>query len=421
MFEFINHELHCEDLSVHALAEKYGTPLYIYSKAHIEQQYTKLYNALSEELGTEPLISYACKANDRLAVLKIIGDLGGGVDIVSGGELRKVLAAGIAPEKIIFSGVGKRNEELELAITSGIRQINIETEPGLDHIREVMNSFNKKHPINVVFRLNPDVEAGTHDKISTGRSEDKFGLSADRIKLLYKKASEIEGVTPVGISIHIGSQVADPRYFVPAFRKIRLLVEELRQEGHSVTELDLGGGLGITYRDEPEADLNAYAHIIKQELGKLDCHFSFEPGRFIVGNAGILVSRVVCVKETDVKTHLIIDAAMNDLIRPSLYDAWHTITPVIQNRDRAQHVYDIVGPVCESGDTFAKERYLNEVKEGELVAIKSTGAYGAVMSSYYNARSPASEVMVDGRKDKLLFKSRSIDDIIQEELKNMAQ
>lgn len=420
MFEFIDQVLHCEDIPVSALTEKYGTPLYIYSKAHIEQQYAKLNEALSKELGTEPLISYACKANDRIAVLKIIGDLGGGIDIVSGGELKKALAAGIAPEKIIFSGVGKRNDELELAITSGIRQINIETEPGLDHIQEVMDSLKEKHPINVVFRLNPDVEAGTHDKISTGRSEDKFGLSADRIKSLYKKASGIDGITPVGISIHIGSQVADPRYFVPAFRKIRLLVEELRQEGNTVSELDLGGGLGITYRDEPEADLSAYARIIKEELGDLNCHFSFEPGRFIVGNAGILVSRVVCVKNTDVKTHLIIDAAMNDLIRPSLYDAWHTITPVIRHKDRKQHVYDIVGPVCESGDTFAKERYLDEVKEGELVAIKSTGAYGAVMSSYYNARTPAAEVMVDGKKDRLLFKHRSVDDIIQEEIKNLA-
>lgn len=413
MFEYINNKLHCETTCAEDLLQEYGTPLYVYSAAHIRQQYKKLFDALNAKLPTPPLLAYACKANDRLAILKIINELGGGIDIVSGGELKKALAAGVAPEKIIFSGVGKSIEELSLAIKSGIRQINIETEPGLDHIEQVLQK--EKASINVVFRLNPDVEAGTHDKISTGRGEDKFGLSVDRIQKLYDKAAKIEGVTPVGISIHIGSQVADPRYFVPAFKKLRKLVEDLRASGHEVKELDLGGGLGITYRDEPEADLEAYANIIVNELGDLGCHFSFEPGRFLVGNAGVLLSKVLCVKETDVKTHLVIDAAMNDLIRPSLYDAWHTITPLTIDDSRNHSTYDIVGPVCESGDTFAKERSLQHIHEGEYVAIHSVGAYGAMMSSYYNARPPAAEVMVDGDTTTLLFQAPTIEEIIEKE------
>lgn len=412
-FSYRSGQLYAEDLPVAGLASEFGTPLYIYSAAHVRKQYHAFRTALAGVLDHEPLIAFACKANDRIAVMKLIGAMGGGVDIVSGGEMRKALAAGIAPEKIIFSGVGKTGEELVLALKNGIRQINIESEPELDTLLKLSESVHR--PIKILFRLNPDVEAGTHDKISTGRSEDKFGLSAEAIMRLYPKAAASRYLTASGISLHIGSQVSDARYFIPGFERMAALVKELRVAGQTVTDLDLGGGLGITYRDEPEADLAGYAKIIKDIIVPLGCHLGFEPGRFLVGNAGILLSRVIYVKETQVKNHLILDAAMNDLIRPALYDAWHTVIPV-HEPGHDLHVYDLVGPVCESGDTFAKDRPLPLLSQGDLLAFKSVGAYGASMSSTYNARPPAAEVLVDGQTAQLIYKAPSIEEWIAREL-----
>lgn len=412
MLSVKNQTTFIEEVSLESLAEQYGTPLFVYSEAHIKEQFHKLVNCFKAAGMDSPLIAYACKANDRLAVLDLIANLGGGIDIVSGGELQKALASGIDPQNIIFSGIGKKIDELTLAVERQIRQINIETVQGLDHIQEVCTSLNQ--PMNVMFRLNPDVEAGTHDKISTGRGEDKFGLSAETILELYQTSAKMPLINPIGISIHIGSQVADPRYYIPAFQKLSALVEEIRSLGCEVRALDLGGGLGITYRDEPEADLEAYARIIKEIIAPLGCHLSLEPGRFLVGNAGILLSRVLTVKKTEAKTHVIIDAAMNDLIRPTLYEAWHTIKPV-KCTDRPYHTYDVVGPVCESGDTFAKDRFLPELQDDDLVYVESVGAYGSVMSSYYNARPPAAEIWVSKEGHSLIYRPPSIEEIIDRE------
>ena len=413
-FEYQNNELYAEQVPVSELAEQYGTPLYIYSAASIRKQYRTFETALSKVCKKTPLIAYACKANDRLGILKLMKELGSGIDVVSVGEMKRALAVGISAEKIIFSGVGKTESELTEAIQSDIKQINIESEPEFKILSKVAKSLQKQ--IRVSFRFNPDVEAGTHDKISTGRSEDKFGITADHIVELYKEAANAEFVTPYGISMHIGSQVSDPRYFIPAFERINELVQTLRSEGLEVSELDLGGGLGITYRDEPEADIKAYAKLIKGMIEPLGCQLSFEPGRYLVGNAGILVTEVIYVKETAVKTHIICDSAMNDLIRPALYEAYHTIKPVKQSNSPIKTV-DIVGPVCESGDTFAKDRPLPLPSQGDYLAMFSAGAYGATMACYYNARVPAVEVLVDGSKHTLINKQESIEEQIAREMK----
>ncbi len=412
-FDYKQGELHAEQISVADLASEYGTPLYIYSANSIRAQYKAFNTALHTHGIDDALIAYACKANDRIGVLKLMSELGAGIDVVSIGEMKRALAAGIPSDKIIFSGVGKTKEDLEEAVNANIRQINIESEPELDLLSNVTNELNKN--INILFRLNPDVEAGTHDKISTGRSEDKFGLTAERILELYKTASNHKHITPLGISMHIGSQVADPRYFMPAFERIAKLVHKLRDKNLIVSELDLGGGLGITYRDEPVADIDAYAKLIKEMITPLDCHLGFEPGRYMVGNAGILVTEVIYVKETAVKTHVIVDAAMNDLIRPALYEAYHTIKPVKQTETPVKSV-DIVGPICESGDTFAKDRPLASPDQNHLLAIFSAGAYSATMSSYYNARTPATEIMVDGSEHWVINRQESIDEQIEREL-----
>ena len=413
-FSYKQAELHTEDISVTKLAEIYGSPLYIYSANSIRKQFQTFEQALNKACSKPPLIAYACKANDRLGILKLMNELGAGIDVVSCGEMKRALAAGIPADKIIFSGTGKTETDLKEAIETGIQQINVESEPELRLLSTVATSLNKKPKI--LFRLNPDVEAGTHDKISTGRSEDKFGISAERIKKLYKIANDDPHLNPTGISIHIGSQVADPRYFIPAFEKIVALVTELRADGLTVTDLDLGGGLGITYRDEPVADVEAYAQLIKDMIEPLGCHLGFEPGRYLVGNAGILLTKIIYVKETAIKTHIIVDSAMNDLIRPALYEAYHTIKPVIEDENRIVKAVDIVGPVCESGDTFAKDRPIALPVEGEMLAIFSAGAYSSTMASYYNARVPATEILVDGEQHKLINQPQSIEDQIKTEL-----
>ena len=413
-FDYKNGDLYAEELSVSSLAKEYGTPLYIYSTGAVRAQYNAFQNALKQQGIENTLIAYACKANDRIGVLKLMNELGAGIDVVSIGEMKRALAAGIPSKKIIFSGVGKTRQDLIDAVNADIRQINIESEPELHQLSAVTSEINKK--INVLFRLNPDVEAGTHDKISTGRSEDKFGLTAERIQELYKIADQDTHITPLGISMHIGSQVADPRYFVPAFERIADLVKTLRHQNLGVSEIDLGGGLGITYRDEPVADIDAYAKLIKEMIVPLGCHIGFEPGRYMVGNAGILVTEVIYVKETAVKTHIIVDAAMNDLIRPALYEAYHTIKPVKQTNAPVKAI-DVVGPICESGDTFAKDRPLALPEQSDLLAIFSAGAYSATMSSYYNARTPATEIMVDGTNAFLINKQESIEDQIAREKK----
>lgn len=412
-FDYQNGELYAEDLPVSALANEYGTPLYVYSANSIRTQYQNFQKALENQGIKDALIAYACKANDRIGVLKLMNELGAGIDVVSVGEMKRALAAGIPANKIIFSGVGKTASDLREAVEAEIRQINIESEPELEQLASVTKELKKS--INVLFRLNPDVEAGTHDKISTGRSEDKFGITAERILELYKIAAKEDYISPLGISMHIGSQVADPRYFVPAFERIANLVQDLRNQNMEVYEIDLGGGLGITYRDEPVADIEAYARLIKEMIVPLNCHLGFEPGRYMVGNAGILVTNVIYVKETAVKTHIIVDAAMNDLIRPALYDAYHTIKPV-KETDAPVKAIDVVGPICESGDTFAKDRPLPMPNQNDLLAIFSAGAYSATMSSYYNARQPATEILVDGSDHTMINRQETIEEQIQREI-----
>ncbi|WP_406870946.1 diaminopimelate decarboxylase [Thioclava sp. 'Guangxiensis'] len=393
-FTYKDGALHAEDVPVSEIAKSVGTPVYIYSAATLERHF-KLFQ---EALGwTDHLICFAIKSNSNLAVLKLLGDLGAGMDVVSGGEYRRAKAAGVPGERIVFSGVGKTREEIALVLDGGIRQFNVESEPELLAISDIAAAKGLKAPIAI--RVNPDVDAKTHEKIATGKSENKFGIPIAKAQAVYAMAAKLPGIDVVGIDVHIGSQLTDLEPFEAAFNKVAELTRALRADGHDIRRLDLGGGLGIPYqRDNNAPPLPIeYGDVIRRAVGDLGCEIEIEPGRLISGNAGILVSEVIYLKEGEGRNFLILDAAMNDLVRPSMYGAHHDIIPVVEAQAGVeQEPFDIVGPVCETGDTFAKARNLPPVGAGDLVAFRSAGAYGAVMASEYNSRPLIPEVLVRG-------------------------
>lgn len=410
-FHYRNGDLHAEDVNLTELADKVGTPFYVYSEATLRRHLRVFRDAFA---GTDFLIAYSVKANSNIAVLKILASEGAGADVVSAGELMRAMKAGVAPNKIVFSGVGKTSEEIAAALEAGIYQFNVESEPELDAIDAVARAKKTRAPI--AFRINPDVAAGGHEKISTGKSEDKFGVPWSRARALYQKARGLEGVEIKGVDVHIGSQIADLAPFEAAFRKVGALIADLRADGCAIDRLDVGGGLGIPYGGEgatpPHPD--AYADMIKRVTAPLDVQLIFEPGRMVAGNAGVLVSRVIYVKEGEAKKFLIIDAGMNDLMRPALYDAWHDVWPV-RETDAPREPYDVVGPVCESSDRFAKARALPPLAAGDLVALMSAGAYGASQTSQYNTRPLIPEVLVSGARHAVIRKRPSFDEMIANE------
>lgn len=409
-FQYLENRLFAEQVSVTALAEKIGTPFYVYSEATLRRHMRVFSDAF---VGTDALVAYAVKANANLAVLKVLASEGAGADVVSGGELRRALEAGITPQKIVFSGVGKTADEISAALDAGIYQFNVESEPELEAIAAIAGSKNKTAPI--ALRINPDVSAGGHEKISTGRSEDKFGVPWSLARALYAKARDMNGVEVKGVDVHIGSQIAELAPFESAFRKVATLINDLRADGCAIERLDLGGGLGIPYGEGvTPPHPSDYADMIKRVTAPLDVQLIFEPGRMIAGNAGILVTRVIYVKDSLSKRFLVVDAGMNDLMRPALYDAWHDIWPV-EKTAREMTSYDVVGPVCESSDRFAKERPLPEMRAGELVALMSTGAYGAAQTSQYNSRALIPEILVRDAQYSVIRKRPSFEEMIEAE------
>ena len=402
--------LFAEDVPVSEIVAAVGSPVYIYSTATLERHFKLFDEALA---GMDHLVCYAMKAASNQAILKTLAALGAGMDVVSGGEYARAKAAGVPGDRIVFSGVGKTDEEIRAALTGGIRQFNVESEPEMRAIDRVAQSLGVVAPITV--RVNPDVDAKTHEKIATGKSENKFGIPIAKAREVYAEAASMKGLKVIGIDVHIGSQLTDLEPFRLAYRKVAELTETLRGDGHEISRLDLGGGLGIPYErgnSAPPLPVE-YGSMIKEELGHLGCEIEIEPGRLIAGNAGILASRIIYLKEGEGREFMIIDAAMNDLIRPAMYSAHHDIVPVQEAEPGAeQQPYDIVGPVCESGDTFAKGRMMPKLSEGDLVAFRSAGAYGAVMSSEYNTRPLIPEVLVKDDQFAVIRPRPSFDEII---------
>ena len=400
--------LFCEAMSAENLAERFATPLYIYSQAAITDAFTEWTAAFD---GTDHLICFAVKANSNIAVLKLLASLGSGFDIVSGGELQRVLAAGGDPGKVVFSGVGKSAEEIELAITSGIRCFNVESAPELALIEKTATRLNKVAPISI--RLNPDVDAKTHPYISTGLKENKFGVNSEMAKTLYHIALESDALLPVGIDCHIGSQLTEIEPFSDSVKHLKDLVLDLRSSGVELQHVDIGGGLGIQYRDENVPSAQALITAVREQLDDLSMELMIEPGRSIVGNAGALLTRVMVVKEGETKHFAVVDAAMNDLLRPALYSAWQTIVEASPGAGQPQ-VYDVVGPVCETGDFLGKDRELSIV-EGDLLAVLGAGAYSFTMSSNYNSRPRAAEVLVNDTEAHVIRKRERVEDLWADE------
>ncbi|MDH3263920.1 MAG: diaminopimelate decarboxylase [Paracoccaceae bacterium] len=402
--------LHAEDVAIPEIADAVGTPFYVYSTATL----TRHYRLFEEALSPLPhLVCFAMKSNSNLAVVKTLGNLGAGVDVVSIGEYLKAKAAGIPGERIVFSGVGKTREEMRIALEGGIRQFNVESEPELRALSEVAHTLGRTAPVTL--RVNPDVDAGTHEKIATGRKEDKFGIPLARARAVYAEAARLPGIEVVGIDLHIGSQLTRLEPFEAAYLKVAELTRELRADGHDIRRLDLGGGLGIPYTRSNEAPPlpTEYGALVKRTVGDLGCEIEIEPGRLISGNSGLLVASVIYVKHGEDRDFLILDAAMNDLIRPAMYGAHHDIVAVSEPPPGAEHhPYDVVGPVCESGDTFAKGRPLPHLGEGDLVAFRSAGAYGAVMASEYNSRPLVPEVLAHGHQFAVIRARPSFDEMI---------
>jgi diaminopimelate decarboxylase len=402
--------MHAEAVDLTAIAEAVGTPFYCYSTATLERHYRVFAQAFAD---VPALVCYAMKANSNQAVIATLARLGSGADVVSGGELKRALAAGIPPERIMFSGVGKTAAELAAAIDAGILCINVESEPELDALSAIATSKGRDACVSI--RVNPDVDAKTHAKIATGKSENKFGIPISRARDVYAYAAKLKGVRVSGVDMHIGSQITDLQPFEDAFALLSEFVRTLRGDGHHIEHVDLGGGLGIPYREdnEPPPDPDAYAAIVKRATRGLDCKLIFEPGRMIVGNAGILVTRVIYVKRGESKRFIIADAAMNDLIRPTLYDAHHDIRPVREPAAGAPRILaDVVGPVCETGDYLALDREMAEPQSGDLLAVMTAGAYGAVQAGTYNTRALVPEVLVNGDRWSLVRPRMDADALI---------
>ena len=409
-FDYRDGVLHAEAVNLVALAETVGTPFYCYSTATLERHYKVFAAAFA---GSDALICYAMKANSNQAVIRTLAKLGAGADVVSGGELKRARAAGIPPEKIMFSGVGKTAAELALAIDEGIFCINVESEPELDLLDKI--AVAKGRTAHVSVRVNPDIDAKTHHKIATGKSENKFGIPISRARDVYTHAARLKGIKVTGVDMHIGSQIIDLEPFGNAFALLAEFVGTLRSDGHTISHVDFGGGLGIPYRDdnEPPPSPDAYADVVKRATRDLGCRLIFEPGRLLVGNAGILVTRVLFVKHGEAKHFVIVDAGMNDLIRPTLYEAYHAIRPVVLPAPAAPRIRaDIVGPVCESGDFLGLGREMAEPRSGELLAVMTAGAYGAVQAGTYNTRALVPEVLVKGDEWALVRPRLEVDQLI---------
>jgi diaminopimelate decarboxylase len=402
--------LHAEDVPIAEIAAAVGTPFYVYSTATLTRHFQLVDEALD---GLDHLVCYAMKANSNQAVLRLMASLGAGVDVVSGGEYARAKAAGFTGDRIVFSGVGKTEAEMRAALAGGIRQFNVESEPELVRLSGIAASMGETAPITV--RVNPDVDAKTHEKIATGKAENKFGVPLSRARALYAEAAALPGVEAVGIDVHIGSQLTDLEPFREAYLKIADLTRQLRADGHDIRRLDLGGGLGIPYERSNLAPPlpGAYGRVIRETVGDLGCEIEIEPGRLIAGNAGLLVSSVIYVKSGEGRDFLILDSAMNDLVRPAMYGAWHDIAPVAEPAPGTElRDFDIVGPVCETGDTFARARAMPPLGEGDLVVFRTAGAYGAVMASEYNTRPLVPEVMVCGDQYAVIRPRPTFDDII---------
>lgn len=409
-FSYRDGHLFAEDVSIERLAREVGTPFYVYSSATLERHF----QVFTQAFGDLPvLVCYALKANSNQAVMETLARLGSGADVVSGGELERALRAGVPASKIMFSGVGKTRAEMESALAADILCFNVESEPELERLSMVAEAMGKMAPVSL--RINPDVDAKTHAKITTGLSENKFGIPWVRAREAYARAAALPGIAVIGIDMHIGSQITQLDPFDQAFGKLGGLIEALRADGHTINHVDLGGGLGIPYIDDnnPPPHPDAYAQVVKKHVDALDCEIMFEPGRLIAGNAGLLITKVEYVKPTDSKTFVIIDAAMNDLIRPTLYDAEHTIKPVVEPTSRdLWPLVDLVGPVCETGDYIARDRSFPKVAENDLLAVFSAGAYGAVQAGTYNSRLLIPEVLVKGDQYHVVRPRTSIDDLI---------
>ncbi len=392
-FDYRHGILHAEDVSLKTLADAVGTPFYCYSSATLRRHYQVFAEAFA---GRDVLICYAVKANSNLAVLKTLADMGAGADIVSGGELYRAQAAGIPADRIMFSGVGKTRREMEEALEAGILCFNVESEAELEALSATASRMGRQAAVSI--RVNPDVDADTHEKISTGKKQDKFGIPFTEAPRLYDRLAELPGLRSAGIDMHIGSQISKLQPFEQAFRLLRSLVGELRARGHRIDHVDLGGGLGIPYHDgQTPPHPKSYAKAVLAAIGDLDARLIFEPGRMIAGNAGILLTRVLYMKPVEGKRFVIVDAGMNDLIRPTLYDAYHDIRPVDEaHLDAPTALSDVVGPVCETGDFLARGRQLPEFSPGDLLAVMTAGAYGAVQSDSYNSRPLVPEVLVNG-------------------------
>lgn len=391
-FNYHDGELHAEDVALSRIAAEVGTPVYVYSTATLTRHFDLFRQALD---WTPHLVCFAVKANSNLAVLKLMGDMGAGMDVVSGGEYARARAAGVPGDRIVFSGVGKTIPEMRQAIEGGIRQFNIESEPEMRALSALAVSMGVEVPVAI--RVNPDVDAKTHEKIATGKSDNKFGIPIAKSRAVYAEAAALPGLRVVGVDVHIGSQLTDLDPYRMAYAKVADLTRALRADGHDITRLDLGGGLGIPYRRDnnaPPLPLE-YGQVIRDTVGDLGCEIEIEPGRNIVGNAGILLAQVIYLKEGEGRDFLIVDAAMNDLLRPAMYSAHHDIVTVSESAPGAEvRPFDVVGPVCESGDTFQKGTQLPALSAGDLVAFRSAGAYGAVMASEYNSRPLVPEVLV---------------------------
>jgi len=404
-------ELYAEDVPIRDIVRAVGTPFYVYSAATFRRHYQLFQEALD---GMDHLICYAMKANGNLAILKLMADLGAGIDVVSGGEYAKARAAGVPGARIVFSGVGKTEAEMRQALAGGIRQFNVESEPELLALSRVADNMAAIAPISI--RVNPDVDAKTHAKIATGKSENKFGIPISKASEAYALAARLPGIKVVGIDVHIGSQLTDLAPYELAFTKVAELTHRLRAEGHDIVRLDLGGGLGIPYAHSntaPPLPIE-YGAVVRKTVGDLGCEIEVEPGRLIAGNAGLLVSSVIYLKHGEGRDFLIVDTAMNDLIRPAMYEAHHDIVPVKQPEPGVDlRAMDVVGPVCESGDTFARGRNLPPLKAADLIAFRSAGAYGAVMASEYNVRPLVPEVLVQGDQFAVIRARPSFEDMIK--------
>ena len=412
-FAFKDGEMYAEDVPLRDIAAEVGTPCYVYSTATLERHYTVFGDAFE---GRKVLVAYSVKANSNIAVLATLARLGAGADVVSGGELARAITAGINPSKIVFSGVGKTRAEMRAGLEASIRVFNVESEPELLALNDVALDMGVRAP--VAFRVNPDVTAGGHEKISTGKAHNKFGVAWSHAETAYADAATLPGINIVGVDVHIGSQIDSLAPFESAVKKVSGLITRLRAAGHTINSFDIGGGLGIPYGDNTPAPPlpSAYGELVQRLTADLDVEMIFEPGRMIAGNAGVLLTEVLYVKEGEDRNFLIVDAAMNDLIRPALYDAFHDMEPVkAPGQNLKETLYDVVGPICESGDTFAKRRTLPEMQSGDLLVMHSAGAYGASQSSQYNTRPLVPEVLVSGDEYAVIRKRPSIEDILKTE------